>query len=202
MLRAAVTVVEDLPVGSELPVQEIAARAGLVRTVVYRHFKGRAELGRAVQAHVVGMIRDALQPEIRVAGTPYQIIERLVGVYVGWVVEHPQLHDFSQREFGDGEPGPLAQAVDQIAQEVAALMRAIAQQRGLTLRLAEEQSLDLLAVGLIGQVRGTVNQWIRRQDRGLSTEAVAAMLSRWIWFQIDGQTRELGFELDPTAPLA
>ncbi len=202
VLRAAVTVIEDLPVGSELPVQEIAARAGLVRTVVYRHYKGRAELGRAVQAHVVDQIRDALEPQMQVAGTPFAIIEGLVGAYVDWVVAHPQLHDLSEREFGDGRPGPISTAVDEIARQVTALMSAVAAHRGITLGEPEARALDLLAVGLIGQVRGTVSQWIRRPDDGIAPAAVAAMMSRWIWFQIDGQTRELGFALDPSAPLA
>ncbi len=62
-------------------------------------------------------------------------------------------------------------------------------------------TLDLLVVGLIGQVRGSVNQWVRRPERTLGPRALTSMLSRWIWYQIDGQAREIGVELDPKAPL-
>ena len=62
-------------------------------------------------------------------------------------------------------------------------------------------TLDLLVVGLLGQVRGSVNQWVRRSDRKLSPRALTAMLSRWIWYQIDGQAREMELVLDPTVPL-
>ena len=34
-----------------------------------------------------------------------------------------------------------------------------------------------------------------------SPRALTTMLSRWIWYQIDGQAREMDLVLDPTAPL-
>lgn len=201
VLEAAVALLEEQPVGTELRVQQIAERAGLVRTVVYRLFSNRVDLNRAVQLHIVGMIREVLDQTLVLSGSVEEIIRGIVGAYVEWVAEHPQLHDMAQRALGDGQPGELDRTVDELGAEVSKLFQA-----GATLldrELDEEQRsmLDLLVVGLLGQVRGSVNQWVRRPERNLSPRALTNLLSRWIWYQIDGQARELDLVLDPSVPV-
>ncbi|KAA1427676.1 TetR/AcrR family transcriptional regulator [Nocardioides antri] len=201
VLNAAVELIEEQPLGTELKVQQIAERAGLVRTVVYRLFSNRVDLNRAVQLHIVGMIRDVLDSTMVLSGSIEEIIHSIVGGYVEWVAEHPHLHEMAQRALGDGQPGELDRAVDQLGTDISELFQA-----GATLldhELDEEQlnTLDLLVVGLLGQVRGSVNQWVRRSDQALSPRGLTNMLSRWIWYQIDGQAREIGVVLDPTVPV-
>lgn len=201
VLQAAIGLLEEQPAGSELRVQQIAERAGLVRTVVYRLFSNRMDLNRAVQLHIVGMIREVLDREIVLAGGIQEIIERIVGAYVDWVSQHPQLHDMAQRALGDGEPGELDRAVDELGNDISTLFQAGATMLGHELDDEQLTVLDLLVVGLLGQVRGSVNQWVRRPERRVEARTLTVMLSRWIWYQIDGQAREMGVELDPTVPL-
>ena len=52
ILDAAIAVVEAGEPGAEFHVQQIADRAGLSRTVVYRHFADRADLDQAIQAEM------------------------------------------------------------------------------------------------------------------------------------------------------
>ncbi len=201
VLTAAIDLIEEQPLGSELRVQQIAERAGLVRTVVYRLFSNRVDLNRAVQIHIVGMIRERLDSTLVLSGSIEEIIHSIVGGYVGWVAEHPHLHEMAQRALGDGEPGELDRAVDQLGSDVSTLFQAGSTLLGHELDDDQLNTLDLLVVGLLGQVRGSVNQWVRRPDRKLSPRALTAMLSRWIWYQIDGQAREMDLVLDPTVPL-
>lgn len=201
MLLAAVALLEEQPLGSELRVQQIAERAGLVRTVVYRLFSNRLDLNRAVQQHIVGMIREQLDSTLVLSGSIEQIVGGVVGGYVSWVAEHPQLHEMAQRALGDGLPGELDLAVDNLGSDIASLFQAGAVMLGQQLDDDQIATLDVLVVGLIGQVRGSVNQWVRRRERTMSARTLAHLLSRWIWFQIDGQAREIGVELDPTVPV-
>ncbi|MEZ0577176.1 TetR/AcrR family transcriptional regulator [Nocardioides sp. MH1] len=201
VLNAAVELLEEQPLGSQLRVQQIAERAGLVRTVVYRLFSNRMDLNRAVQQHIVGMIRTQLDSTLVLSGSIEQIVNGVVGGYVSWVADHPQLHEMAQRALGDGQPGELDLAVDNLGKDIASLFQAGAAMLGQELDEEQTTTLDVLVVGLIGQVRGSVNQWVRRPEQTLSHRALSHMLSRWIWFQIDGQAREIGVELDPTVPV-
>jgi AcrR family transcriptional regulator len=201
VLRAAIELLEEQPIGTELRVQQIADRAGLVRTVVYRLFSNRVDLYRAVQLHIVGMIRENLDRNMVLSGSIEQIIRSIVGGYVGWVDEHPQLLDMAQRALGDGVPGELDRATDSMAADISSLFQAGATLLGHDLDDDQLNTLDLLVVGILGQVRGSVNQWVRRPERSVGPAGLTKMLSRWIWYQIDGQAREIGVELDPKVPV-
>ncbi|WP_183093699.1 TetR/AcrR family transcriptional regulator [Nocardioides stalactiti] len=201
VLDAAVELIEELPLGSDVHVQQIAERAGLVRTVVYRLFSNRNDLNRAVQEHLVGMIRKVLDENLVLAGSIEDIIGGLVGGYVGWVADHPNLHEMAQRPLGDGEPAELDKAVERLSSDIYDLFQAGATLLGHELDEDQVATLDVLVVGIVGQVRGSVNQWVRRPERTMSARALSRLLSRWIWFQIDGQAREVGVELDPTVPI-
>ena len=50
ILDAALEVLEAEPPGADFHVQQIAAHAGLNRTVVYRHFTDRADLDASIEA--------------------------------------------------------------------------------------------------------------------------------------------------------
>lgn len=200
VLDAAITLLEEQPIGAELRVQQIAERAGLVRTVVYRLFSNRDDLNRAVQLHIVEMIRETLNQNLVLTGSIEQIIRSIVGGYVAWVDAHPNLLDMAQRALGDGLPGELDRATDALAGDISTLFQAGATLLGHDLDEDQLGTLDLLVVGLLGQVRGSVNQWVRRPERTVGASALTKMLSRWIWYQIDGQAREIGVVLDPTVP--
>lgn len=202
VLEAAIALIEEQPLGGELKVQQIAERAGLVRTVVYRLFSNRVDLNRAVQLHIVGMIRERLDSTMVLSGSIEEIVRGVVGGYVDWVADHPNLHEMAQRALGDGLPGELDRAADQLGSDISALFQAGAALLGHELDADQQDTLDVLSVGLVGQVRGSVNQWVRRRpERAVSARALTGMLSRWIWYQIDGQAREVGVVLDPTVPV-
>jgi AcrR family transcriptional regulator len=201
VLQAAVDLLEEQPSGTELHVQQIAEKAGLVRTVVYRLFKSRADLNRAVQLHIVDLVRTELNATFALNGSVDEIVRSIVGSYVEWVGAHPQLHDMTERELGDGQPGELERAIEEVGRDITALLSAGSALFGTDLDDDQSAVLELLVVGLIGQVRGSVNQWVRRPSQTLSARALTAQLSKWIWFQIDGQARELGVVIDPTVPL-
>lgn len=201
VLDAAVVLLEQRPPGHELHLQEIADEAGVGRPVVYRHFKDKAELNRAIQGHVVDMAWQQIQEDLVLHPSPRATVQKIVGAFVDWVHDHPALYAVAERELGDGKPSELTRMLDEVAEAVSEVVRFGADLLDVELEPSHWTTLDLLVVGLIGQVRGTLAQWVRRPHPEVDHARLTELLTEWIWFQIDGQARQLGVVLDPWGPL-
>jgi AcrR family transcriptional regulator len=198
ILDAAIAALEDAEPGEEIHVQQIAGRAGLSRTVVYRHFSDRADLDRAVQTAILEMLAAELLPEVTLAGTIEEIIRRIVGTYVGWTVAHPSLHRFAEHDVPGAEgASALEVAVVQIASRVEEIITVGAEQLGAPLSDDEAAALDPLVFGLVGAVFGATRRWLARPQRRPDHEAFVMLTSDSVWHIIDGHARRLGIVLDP-----
>lgn len=201
VVMAAIRVIESSPSGAELSVQKVADEAGLVRTVIYRHFDGKPELVRTVQAHIVGELRDSLDAELRLDRSLQQIINAAVATYVAWADKNPNLYATIEREIDDGKPSELSIAVEHIAQRLLAMVRLGADMMEMEIRGVDYAMLETVAYGMIGQIRGTVSHWIRTMPRQPSATDLATILSRSLWFQMAGQAKDIGIELNPSTAL-
>ena len=201
IVSAAIRAIEAAPVGADLSVQSVADEAGLVRTVIYRHFDGKPELVRAVQAHIVAELRDALDFEISLDRSLQQVLNAAVGTYVSWADENPNLFAIIEREVADGKPSELSRGIDHLAQRILAMVRLGADMMEMEIRGVDYATLETVAYGIIGQVRGTVAHWIRFAPRHPSPSDLARILSRSLWFQIAGQAKDVGVELNPSTAL-
>lgn len=198
ILDAALEVIEAEPPGAEFHVQQIAAQAGLNRTVVYRHFTDRADLDSAIRAHIISSLQAELTPAVSLEGTVNEIIERIISTYVGWTVAHQSLHAFALQEAG----GAFQQGIDQIAEMLSDLITLAIAMLGAELDESELALVDPLAHGLLGAVLGAVRRWLAREVREPPADRLAGLLSMSIWSLLDGHARRLGVELDPDLPIA
>jgi AcrR family transcriptional regulator len=203
IIDAAIAVVEESGPGFEVHVQQIAERAGLSRTVVYRHFEDRADLDRAVQTTILDGFWAELMPQITLAGTVPQIIERVVGTYVHWAVAHPALHRLADHDItraagpGDAASGPLEQGLERLAGQIMQVVHIGAVALGGDLTDEDRASLDPLAFGIVGGVFSSVRRWLTHPDPTLTPETLVALVSQTVWFGIDGHARRFGVEIDP-----
>lgn len=193
IIAAAVAVIAEREPGAELHVQQIAQRAGVNRTVVYRYFEDRADLDLAIQRAIVARLWEQLLPAVTLDGTVPQIIDRIVGTYVGWAVGHPALHHVVDHDYGSGA---LEQALDEIAREIGGIVSFAIAAFGGTLDF-DEAELDPLMHGLVGAVFGSVRRWLNRPQRALSAERLQTTVSQSVWFVLDGHARAAGVTLDP-----
>jgi AcrR family transcriptional regulator len=202
IVGAALAVLERQPPGAEFHVRDVADEAGLGRAVVYRHFADRAELDRAIQDRILESLLDRLGPEVTLNGNIEQIIRRIVGAYVGWAAEHPALHRFgvAQSTTGEGSIG-LERAIGRLGAELTELVRSGAQLLGIRLGPGDEQLVDPLVFGIIGQVFAAVRVWLGRTPLAPDADAFADHVARSIWIQLDGHARDRGVELDGETPL-
>ncbi len=201
IVNAAIQVIASSRPGAELSVQKVAEAAGIVRTVIYRHFDGKPELMRAVQSHIVAQLQDALDAELRLDRSLQQIINATVATYVAWADKNPNLHAMIEREPGDGKPGELAGAIAHIAERVLSMVRLGADMMEMELRGVDYATLETVVFGLIGQIRGTVGHWISSTPRQPTATDLATILSRSLWFQMAGQAKDIGIELNPSTAL-
>lgn len=200
IVDAAIEAIQAAPEGAEPKVQEIAERAGLVRTVVYRHFNGREELNRTVQRRLVEQMYDAISAGLSLEGTIPEIITRTTAAYVNWVADNPKLYLAATRDLGDGKPSEAAQGIDQIAGRV---MSVISFAAGIISSdvVIDAKLLEPMVYGVISQARGMVEHWTRTPAGSLSQDIVILTLSRSIWFQIQGFAGDLGIPLTPDIEL-
>jgi AcrR family transcriptional regulator len=201
VLDAAVAAIEEAPPGAEINLQQVADAAGLVRTVLYRHFDGRTGLHREVRRHIIAMLADAVISNITLEGTIHEIIDRGLRGFVDWVDAHPRLYMWGERELGDGQESQLNELLQSVADQISAVIVIGAELLGREFDDEERASVELLTFGIIGQVRGTVGSWIRRSERTPDVDTLVAMLHRSMWVQIDDKARLFGVELDPTVPM-
>ncbi|MEO9325180.1 TetR/AcrR family transcriptional regulator [Nocardioides sp. C4-1] len=197
ILDAALAVIGAGEPGDDFHVQQIAQRAGLNRTVVYRHFDDRADLDRAIRAHILDDLTAGLIPEVTLDGTVAQIIRRIISSYVDWVVEHPAAHAFAAQEMS----GPVAQGTDRIASAVTELLQLAIALLGAELDDDERALVDPLSHGLVGAVFGAVRRWVSRDPRQPSATVLVDLLSESVWNLLDGHARRLGLRIDPDLPL-
>lgn len=202
ILEAAVRVVERQPPGEEFHVHQIAEEAGLPRTAVYRHFSDRADLDRALREFVMGQVMEQLMAQFTLQGTIEEIILRIIETYVTWAAEHPALHRLGDTAaVGMGDPGPLHQFIQQIADQLHMLIELGAGALDVRLSEADTEALDLLVFGLVAQGMGAVRHWLWRPVQRPPAKELSKLLADIVWFQLEGLARARGVELDPKVPL-
>jgi AcrR family transcriptional regulator len=201
ILDAAIAVLEAGEPGAEVHVQQIADRAGLSRTVVYRHFADRGDLDLAVQAAILDGLWSELLPSLSLDGTIPEIVERVVATYVGWAVAHPALHRMAERDATGSSPGPLEQGLELIARQVVELITTAVELLGLDLDEDEQAALDPLVFGLVGAVFSAVRRWMGRASREPAAPRLVELVTRSVWFTIQGHARGLGVALHARQPV-
>jgi AcrR family transcriptional regulator len=201
ILDAAVEVIEENGAAG-FQVQQIAERAGLARTVIYRHFADRAELERSIQERIVDRLREQVQPTVSTTGTIGEIIVRIVDSYVRWAADHPALHRMVEQTPAAAQgPTALELAITSIAEQVQGLITLAVDVLGVELGEGEAAALDPLVFGIVGQAFATTRRWAARSTVEPRPDVLARLLARSVWHQIDGHARALGVVLDPDMTL-
>lgn len=200
VLAAALEVIEESAPGDDVHVQQIADRAGLSRTVLYRHFADRADLDRAIQAEIVDRVWGEIVPVMSLDGTPVEVVRRIVAAYVGWAAAHPALHRFAEADVPGTGPGPLALMVERAATQIEGLITLGAELLEVPLDDDLRSALDPLVFGLVGAGMASVRRWTTQADR-VATDVFVDLLTQAVWLQIAGMAAARGVVIDPDRPV-
>lgn len=197
ILDAAMLVIDQ--VGPDAGVNDIAERAGLPRSVVYRIFKDRGDLDEQLRTRIVERLMQDLRPALALEGAIGDAIDRVVGTYVGWIVKFPHLHQF----LGTGSPKQrtagsrvVTGTRTAIAVELSGVFEDVLRKQERTTELAEP-----LAFGLVGLMDASVNRWLSKSQSKITAEQMSDFLALSIRQLIEVNLRTLGVDLDPETEL-
>ncbi|WP_062073207.1 TetR/AcrR family transcriptional regulator [Demequina sediminicola] len=149
--------------GPGVGMEEIAARAGTSKTVIYRHFGGRAGLYDAVVGAVHGYIRDSLTVALQdtEVGDAGHLVETLADSYLSLVEKDPHIYRFVMNgPGGSGAIDPAGRVPSTIAAYVATI---ITDHRGT--HGVSESCARTWGHGFVGFVQAVADRWMDQPDR-------------------------------------
>ncbi|WP_446221266.1 TetR/AcrR family transcriptional regulator [Nocardia sp. IBHARD005] len=198
ILDAAVDAINEF--GPSVGVAEIADRAGVPRSVVYRIFTDRDDLDEHVRGRIVTRLMAQLAPTLAPEGEVGAAITQAIETYVDWIVKFPRLHHF----LGTGSPkrritgSRVASGTKTaIAVQLAGLIAAVLRKQSAPTDLAES-----MAFGMVGLVDGSVNRWLNNPNSPVKAAELAEFLSSSVWHLLESNTRRLGVGIDPAAVIS
>jgi AcrR family transcriptional regulator len=183
--------------GPELPMDAVAAEAGVTKPVLYRYFADKAALVEALGEFSSAMLLDRLLPAIGSDGPALARIRDAVGAYFAVIDEYPNLYWLLARQT-DAYCGPDADPVHRNKEFIATSLSAVI---GDYLRAygLDSGAAEPWGYGLTGLVQSTGEWWMNR--RSMSRAHVVEYLTTLIWAAMAGVLGEAGIVIEPDQPL-
>nr|WP_245531514.1 TetR/AcrR family transcriptional regulator [Arthrobacter globiformis] len=182
LIKAARRAVHTL--GSDAPMEDIAAAAATSKSVFYRYFGDKAGLQQAVGEVVLGQMQQRIREAAQSAQTPREGLFAMVAAYLQMAETSPNVYTFVTRYSAaeaDGSPtsirtaGALGHFFDAIADMIAAPMRA-------HLGEGKESVIGYWPNAAIGLVRNAGEQWLASPDSPSKPdqETMARQITDWL----------------------
>jgi AcrR family transcriptional regulator len=195
IINAAIAAIEEF--GPDVLTGQIAEKAGVPRTHVYRHFDGKQALDLAVSGHIANQIGMQLRAALARPGSAREIISAGIDEHLAWIEAHPNLYRFLAQHAYAVKASGSERADDAKATFAAELTILI--QRYMQALGVETVRAERMIVGVVGLVDATAAWWLERGD--LTRRELTVELTDRVWVLIDRSARELGLALDPDQPL-
>ena len=182
--------------GPDLPMDAVAAEAGVTKPVLYRYFQDKSALVDALAGRGSQILLDRLLPAIRAGCPALSRVRDAVGAYFAVIDEHPNLYWLLAREAkaeSGGGPGSIQQNKEFIATALTAVLGDYLRAYGL-----DSGGAEPWAYGMTGLVQSTGEWWLQR--RSMSRATVVEYVTQIIWAAIAGTLRAAGIVVDPDQP--
>jgi AcrR family transcriptional regulator len=182
--------------GPDLPMEAVAAEAGVTKPVLYRYFSDKAALVDALGEAGSAFLLDRLLPAIQAGGPPLARVQDAVGAYFSVIDEYPNLYWLLARwpAAEGGGAGTMVRDKELIASTLTAVIGDYMRVFGLDSGAAEPW-----AYGITGLVQSTGEWWLQR--RSMSRVHVVEYVARLIWAALSGVLRDAGILIDPDKPI-
>ncbi len=181
--------------GPDVSTEQIAERAGVARTRLYRHFDGAPDLQRAIAQRAAELVTADLQPLWHPSGSPREMIDAAISTHLHWLTEHAQLHRYLVRTLPSLPEAGRTDVRGAIARHLSRLFTGYLAAFGL-----DPAPADTIAFGLVGYVESATTRWLDHPG-SLSRPQLTAQLTGTIWAMLDHTLRAGGVELDADRPL-
>ncbi|HET9129235.1 MAG TPA: TetR/AcrR family transcriptional regulator [Propionibacteriaceae bacterium] len=159
--------------GHGVGMDEIAARAGTSKTVIYRHFGDRTGLWTAVVESVHDYILSNLNVPLTLSPlSPDQLVTQLADAYLAVVERDPEIYRFVVARPAGDVADPVASFTSRIGSLVADSLRPPVQEAGLP-----DVTADTWGHGLVGFIWAIADTWLASGMRRPRPEIVADVAS-------------------------
>lgn len=201
ILRAAVELLEEKPLGADVPVRQIAERAGVAKSVVYRQFSGREDLDRRIRSYLIDELGAVLDAQLDVSsGSVREIITRTVRAVADWMGDHPHLAAFARTGPPVGGPDSV-DAISSLKIRIAARSRELIDAIARIMEV-ESAALEPVPFAVVTMVEGVLAAWVADPEPSRTRAEMVADLSGYAWYILDGAARTVGVTVDPDRELA
>lgn len=182
--------------GPSVSTDQIAQRAGVARTRLYKHFDGAADLNRAIADRAAELVVADFEPVWNPQGSPLEMIRTAVATHLRWMDEHANLYRYLTRHSAStAGADAVADIKSSIAQHLTSLFGEHLEQLGVG-----DVHLESLSYGLVGYVDAAAARWVE-EPGGVTLDQMVDELARAIWAVIGEILERYGIALDPTEPL-
>ncbi|BBZ68010.1 putative transcriptional regulator, TetR family protein [Mycolicibacterium insubricum] len=201
IVRAAIALLEEGPADADLAMREVARRAGLAKSVVYRQFGSKDELERRMRSLIFTEFAAVLEDNLDLSdGSLREILRRTVAAVADWMRDHSRLDEFVRRGpifESDGSLDALSQFKQRIAAHAEGIIASVAQ-----VLHADDAPFRSVPFAVVTMVEATLSAWIRGAAPECSREDIVADLADYAWYVLDGAARAAGVEIAPDEPFA
>lgn len=174
LVDAAVSAISEH--GPEVTTEQIAARAGVSRPGLYRHFGGKDDLQGAIAARSVERLVEGLEPVWRPTGEPSQMLRVALRAHLDWMAANGNVYRYLRRTPLDASGASAATNVrTTVARHVADMF--------VDGTLGVEVAAPLahpLAFSLVGMVDSAAGHWLD-EPYGVTVEQLSARLTDSCW---------------------
>lgn len=174
--------------GPEFGLEEVAARAGLSKPVIYRFFGDRATLIDAMGERATNQLAQRMMPAVYAEVANLARIRAVIGVFIRFVDESPNAYWLFTR----AAPGTVRAHKEFVASALAGVLSEYIRSAGVD---APAEAENVWAHGLVGFVQSTAEWWL--EHRTIRRDEVIEQLTTFVWAQVDGAARLYGVRVDP-----
>jgi AcrR family transcriptional regulator len=176
LLAAAVDAIRTLGPGASM--EQLAAQGGVTKPILYRHFRDRDGLVRAIGEHYATVLMERLTGPLE-TDDPREQLRRTVDAYLAFLEDEPQLYAFLTS--GTARPG-----VEEAGAILEAVARRVASRIGGQLRALglDSGGAEPFAFGVVGMVHQAGDWWIR--SRTMTRDALTSYLTALLWSGFEG----------------
>ena len=159
--------------GAHTSMEHVAARAGVSRPIIYRHFGDRDGLAAAVADGFASALRTELQQALSSPLPPRDVLVTAVDTFVAFLERDPEVYRFLLRGPAAPRPDDVGTFLQHVSQDVAVVLGEQLRAAGLDSGAAEPW-----AYGIVGMVHAAGDWWIDRRPmpRARLVEYVTSLL--------------------------
>jgi AcrR family transcriptional regulator len=195
IIGAAIATIDEF--GPDVLTAQIAERAGVPRTHVYRHFEGKDALDMAVAREISRQIGQTIRLGLEGGGSARNLIKVAIEAHLSFIEDHPNLYRFLARRAYTVDATGSASTDDAkaaFAAELSGLLTGY-----MALLDIHSDHAEQVMIGVVGMVDATGAWWVDHRD--VARAELTERLTDQTWLLFETITRPLGIAVDPELEL-